>query len=120
MLHETVLHSEIHSPAEFHELLLRELRDSVSLQLKPSGIRFRGGVDPAILVAVATSPALVTLVTGILRIIETKVTQSSKIRICGYDGRTLEVDSSIDAKKLREILAIYDELGAPRIEIVRK
>ncbi len=119
MSYEAVLDSEFHSAAELRDILEPEIGEAAVLQLRPA-VRLRGAVDPAILVALATSPALTALVTGVLRMIEKRLAQPAKIRIRWPDGFELEVDARVDTKRLHDLLAARDQLEPPRISVVPK
>ena len=97
-----------------------ELDDSMSIEIRSQRARLRSPIDPTIVVAIVASPAIAALVTGILRLIEKKIAQPSRVVIRGRDGRSLEFDSTVDDKKLKQLVETLEQIEAPRIEIVRR
>lgn len=112
--------SAFHSPDELRRQLEAEALTEVRLEVQAKERAVFRGVDPAVLVAIATgvSSVLGVLVGGLLK--RGGDNARRKIVVRADDRILVEFPADIDADALREKIAAVKELEPTRIELVAR
>lgn len=86
----------------------------IKLELRTQGVRYRGGPDPTVLVAIVglTGSAISALISGLLQIVQQRT--SKKIVIESGDRR-LEIPVNTHLEKIDQYVEIMKQMDADRI-----